>query len=446
MQTKGSLRMIVAVVAGGLALGIATTVLAQQQRGASRESVGREGRVAEAGSDSAIPPEFRVTVTPEMRRHTRIRNILYFVGTAWGLGALAITFLTGISRRLREVAERIRWRLPAAIPYYAMLLVVLSLISFPLTVYSGYVVPHQFDLSDQSFAAWLGDQLKGLGIGIAFGAPMAALALWGIRRMPRRWWLALWAGGVPIAVFMTVVAPIVIDPVFNDFVHLKNPVLERKILDLASRAGIHGSRVWEVDKSRQTKTMNAYVTGLGPTKRIVIWDTLLAKMTDDEILVVMGHEMGHYVLNHVWKGLAFGSVLMFGVLFVVYRIVEWGIARWGPGWGFTTAADPAAIPWLLFVLYLGMFLLSPVISGFSRYVEHQSDVFTLELTHGNEAAARAFIKFAEDSKVDPYPSPFIEFWRSSHPPLGKRIAFALSYRPWENGRPNQLWHPSRDGG
>lgn len=429
------------IVVGGLVV----LTVAARAAGSNDSSVAptttTSAGAADASSTARIPPEFRVKVTPEMRRHSRIINILYFVGTFWGMAALLITLVTGISRRIRDLTARLRPPFVAAMADYALLTVVLTAIAFPLSVYAGFVVPHQFDLSNQTFLAWLGDEGKGLGIGILFGAPLVALALWGIRRMPKRWWLAVWAGGVPIAVFMIVIAPVIIDPVFNNFVHLKNQKLEQKILDLASKAGIHDSRVWEVDKSKQTKTMNAYVTGIGPTKRIVIWDTLLDKMNDDEVLFVVGHEMGHYVMNHVWKGLAFGAVLMFGVLFVAYRVVEWGVVRWGPGWGFDSPADPAAIPWLLLVLSVIMFLLSPVYSGYSRYVEHQADVFSLELTHLNVAGAKAFMKFAENSKVDPSPSSFIEFWRCSHPPLDKRIAFALSYKPWEKGKPNQLWHP-----
>ena len=272
--------------------------------------------------------------------------------------------------------------------------------------------------------------MKELAISLVIGALLGALALLGIRKV-KRWWLALWIGSIPIMILLIVIAPIFLDPVFNKFEPLKDEVLKEKLLTMASKAGIEGGRVYQVDKSKQTKTMNAYVTGIGPTKRIVMWDTLLAKMNHDEVLAVMGHEMGHYVLNHLWKGLAAAFGLSFVILFLAQRVYEWGIRRWGGRWGVTDSTDSAALPWLLAIVTMIAFLLSPVMSGISRYREHESDKFGLELTQKNEAMATAFIKLAEDSKINPRPHPFIEFWRYSHPSIGRRVDFVLRYKPWE---------------
>jgi STE24 endopeptidase len=384
---------------------------------------------------------FRIEVTPEMRRHSRLEETLYFVGQAYGAAVLLLILAAGVSRRLSDIAARMgRWPLLSSMIYFALFAVVTTLLSFPFDYYAGFVVPHQFDLTSQSFAGWLIDAAKALGVGIVLGAPVAALALFAIRRF-RRWWFVIWLGSVPLILAGIVIWPLFVDPLFNRFVPLRDPVLRSKLLGEAARAGISGGRVYEVDKSKQTKEMNAYVTGLGPSKRIVLWDTLLHKMTHDEILAVMGHEMGHYVLNHLWKGFAFSLAVSFVVFLIGYRIAEWGAVRLGPRWGFITAADPAALPWLLLVLTVVTFFLSPVISGFSRWEEHEADQFGLELTHLNEASATSFIKFAEDSKQDPYPSRFIEWWIYSHPPLGRRVDFALHYRPWDEGKPNQLWKP-----
>ena len=235
--------------------------------------------------------------------------------------------------------------------------------------------------------------------------------------------------------------PLIIDPLFNDFRPLQDASLRQALLDEASRAGIEQSRVYEVDKSKQTKEMNAYVTGIGPSARIVLWDTLLAKLDRDEIIAVMGHEMGHYVLKHLWQGIAFGIAISFLGFLIAQRLFEWGLARWSVRWKIDSRGDPAAIPWLLAVSSILAFLLSPVYSGYSRHIEHQSDVFGLELTHLNKAMASSFVKFAEDSKADPRPPRFIEWWRYSHPSLGRRIDFVLAYKPREKGQPNQLWHP-----
>ncbi|HJQ38887.1 MAG TPA: M48 family metallopeptidase [Thermoanaerobaculia bacterium] len=382
-----------------------------------------------------------VKVTPEMVRHSRIVETLYFAGTAYGIGVLALLLLSGASRRMRDLAARItkRWWLMTAL-YIVFFVLATALLDLPLSYYASYVVPHQFDLSDQTFGAWLSDEAKELAIGLFISVIVGTISLLVIRKV-RRWWLLLWALTIPFILLMVVIQPVILDPVFNKFEPLKNEHLKQSLLTLASRAGIEGGNVYQVDKSKQTKTMNAYVNGIGPTKRIVMWDTLLAKMTEDEVLAVMGHEMGHYVMKHMWKGLAFFIALAFGVYWIGQRIHDRGIARWGAKWGITGSGDPASVPWLLLIVSVISFLLSPVGSSFSRHLEHNADIFSLEVTHLNEPMARAFVKLAEDSKRDPSPHPFIKFWRYSHPPIAKRIDFSLSYKPWEKGEPNKLWKP-----
>ena len=374
---------------------------------------------------------FAVQVTDEMIRHSRIRDMLYFGGFVYGVAVLALVLVTRVSARLRDAAARItRRRFLLSMIYVALLTVVTSVLEFPLSWYAGYVVPHQFNLSNQTFGAWMIEQLKGLGITVVIGSVLGALALLALQDV-KRWWLALWIGSIPIMILLVVITPIFLDPIFNKFEPLRDEVLRRDLLSLASRAGIEGGRVYQVDKSKQTKTMNAYVTGIGPTKRIVMWDTLLAKMTHDEVLAVMGHEMGHYVLRHLWKGLAAAVAIAFVILFLAQRIYERGIVRWGHRWGVAGRGDPASLPWLLIIISTIIFVLAPVMSGISRYREREADKFGLELTRLNEPMATAFIKLAEDTKIDPDPHPFIEFWRYSHPSINKRIEFVLRYRPWE---------------
>jgi STE24 endopeptidase len=374
---------------------------------------------------------FEVEVTPEMVRHTRIRDILYFVGTAWGIGTMALLLLTPASRKMRDLSARVTARpFLMAMVYIAVITVVIALIDFPLAYYSSFAVPHQFGLSNQTFGAWMGDQLKALGVSLVIGAVVGALALYAIRRF-RNWWIALWLGSIPLILLLVVIQPVVLDPLFNKFEPLKNAQLRQKLLDLASRAGIEGGRVYQVDKSKQTKTLNAYVNGIGPTARIVMWDTLLAEMTEDEVLAVMGHEMGHYALEHMWKGLAFGIALSFFGFFIGQKIHDRGLARYGTRWGITGPGDPASVPWLMLIMLIGTFLITPVVAAYSRYGEHQADVFSLEMTHLNEPMASAFVKLAENSKRDPNPHPVIKYWLYTHPPIGERIPFALAYKPWE---------------
>lgn len=379
------------------------------------------------GAVPAADPRFTVHVTDEMIRHSRIRDILYFTGEVYAIVVLLLVLATRLSSRLRDIAARLaRWPLVVAMIYFALLSTVTALLELPLSYYSGFVVPHQFALTHQTLGEWSIEFAKAFVVDIAIGAPIVALVFFAIRRY-RRWWVPVWLGTLPISIIGVVIWPLFIDPLFNDFVPLKDPVLRAELLAEAGRAGIGGSRVYQVDKSKQTTTMNAYVTGIGPSKRIVMWDTLLAKMTREEVLAVMGHEMGHYKLNHLWKGLAFAMLTSLIVTLTLQPATERLIARYGARWGIAAAADPAALPLILAVVSLTMFLLSPAINGFSRHLEHEADAFGLELTHLREPMATALVKLAEDSKAIPDPSPFIEWWRYSHPSTAHRIAFVLGW-------------------
>jgi STE24 endopeptidase len=383
-----------------------------------------------ATAASAAERRFTVHVTPEMIRHSRLLDTLYFVDFVYAIAVLFLILQTRISRKLRAAAARVfRGPFWMSMLVFVLLTAVAAIFEYPLTFYQGFVVPHQFGLTHQTFGSWMGDFGKGLGVDAALGAPVAALALYGIRRF-RRWWVVLWIGSIPLIILGVVITPLIIDPLFNKFEPLQDPVLRRDLLAEAARAGIRGSRVYQVNKSKQTTTMNAYMTGIGPSKRIVIWDTLLQKMDHDEVLAVMGHEMGHYVLDHLWKGMAFGIVVALAVFYFGQMLYERGLARWGARWGVADRADPAALPWLLLVATVIGFLLSPVTNGFSRMIEHDADRFGLDLTHLNGAMASSFVKFAEDSKVDPDPPRFIEWWRYTHPSTQRRIDFALRYHPW----------------
>jgi len=384
------------------------------------------GAPASPPAGKAASRRLEPRVTPEMRRHSRLQDILYFVNVAYGLGVLVLLLRSRASARMRDLAERAtQKKFIASMLYVVLLVIAITILELPLTIYEDYIVPHQFDLTDQSLSAWIGDQAKALGVSLVISAIVGALVLLAIRRV-RRWWIAAWLGSIPLILLGVLVTPLIIDPLFNKFEPLRDAVLRRDLIAEAGRAGIENSRVYQVDKSKQTKTMNAYVTGIGPSARIVMWDTLLAKLDHDEVLAVMGHEMGHYVEKHLWKGIAFSIALSFFVFWIGQALYERGLARWGSRWRVRDErGDPAALPWLLVLSAAITFLLSPVTSGFSRHIEHQADVFGLQLTHLNEPMASAFVKFAEDSKSDPRPPRFIEWWRYSHPSLGRRIDFIL---------------------
>jgi Zn-dependent protease with chaperone function len=265
-----------------------------------------------------------------------------------------------------------------------------------------------------------------------------------LRKAPRRWWLMTSACTVPFIVFLQLVQPIWIDPLFNEFGPMKDKALETDILALAQRAGIEGSRVFEVNKSVDTKAVNAYVTGFLDTKRIVLWDTLLAKLARDEVLFVMGHEMGHYLLGHVWKLILVMSAIVLVTLYAVHRGAQAVMARFRDRFGFTELADVASLPLLLLFFQVSTLVLMPPILALSRHFERESDRFGLELVRHNRAAATAFVKLQHENLGNPRPGWVYTLWRASHPPLAERIEFCNTYRPWATGEP--LRSPDRGRG
>ncbi len=231
------------------------------------------------------------------------------------------------------------------------------------------------------------------------------------------------------------ISPTWIDPLFNDYGRLEDPILERRIIGVAHRAGISGSRVYQVDKSVETNTINAYVTGAGATKRIILWDTILAKLEPDQIEFVVAHEIGHFVLRHVLALIVLATVLATVSFYVIHRVAGGLILRFRSHFGFDRLSEPASLPLLVLLGTAVSLIATPLVLAFSRYQEHEADRFALELTRNNRAAAQAFIRIQEENLAVPYPSPLYMFWRASHPSLGERVEFANHYRPWQEGKP-----------
>jgi Zn-dependent protease with chaperone function len=216
---------------------------------------------------------------------------------------------------------------------------------------------------------------------------------------------------------------------------MKDTSLEGRILKLAQRAGIEGGRVFQVDKSVDTKMVNAYVNGLGATKRIVLWDTLLAKLEPDEVLAVMAHEMGHYVLNHVLLSIPVFFLGILVTLYAVHRTAPPLLRRFGAHAHVTALREVPSLPLVLVLVQIYGFLLAPFGYAFSRHLEHEADRFALEITRDNHAMANAFAKLQSSNLSNPRPAAWLVWLRSTHPSLGDRIDFANHYRPWESGAP-----------
>jgi Zn-dependent protease with chaperone function len=255
--------------------------------------------------------------------------------------------------------------------------------------------------------------------------------------------VALGLGTLPIILVTMLIEPVFIDPLYNRFTPLQDKRLEAQILEVARRADIPARHVFQVDKSKQTVKYNAYVNGFGPSQRVVIWDTTLKGMKPDEILFVVGHEAGHYRLGHMWIGLISYSLLAFIVFWLCAMVMRGAVRVWGRRWGFTEVHDLAALPLFVAAFTLFGFLVQPGVNAFSRGIEHQADVFGLEVTHLNDAGARAFLKMGSQNRSNPAPSPLVVFFEYDHPPLLERVRFALTYRPWEEGQPERYFQPRR---
>jgi STE24 endopeptidase len=374
-------------------------------------------------------------------RYFRGGNLLWAVNVAWGLAVPAVWLFSGLSARLRGWAERRarRWPLVLCL-FFGVYALVNFVLGLPLAWYEGFLREHAYGLSNQSFARWLDEAIKSLALAIGGGVLTLWLPYLLLRRSPRRWWLYSGLAAVPFFFFVLLVAPIWIEPLFNRFGPMQDKTLEAAIARLAARAGIPGSRIFEVDKSADTTAINAYVDGLAGTQRIVVWDTLLARLSPPQVLFVVGHEIGHYVLGHLWQGLAFYSGLVLLALYVVHRAAGGAIARHGQRFGFGRLADPASLPLLELLFSAVLLALTPAALGFSRHLEHEADRFGLELTRDNRAAATAFVEMQRSNLSVPRPGRWYVLWRASHPPLGERIDFANRYRPWEQGRPPRYEH------
>jgi len=364
------------------------------------------------------------------------QNVLWAIGIVWGLFVPALFLFTGWSARIRNVAQRVssKWAV-MLIVYLAIYSAITYAIGLPLAYYGEFVVEHQFGLSNQTLAKWITDAVIGLCVGIVISYVILLGIYRLLKRSPQRWWFYMGLLSIPFVCLLIFVAPIWIDPLFNKFGPMKDRALEARILALADKAGIEGGRVFEVEKSVDTKKVGAYVGGFMDTKRIVLWDTLIRRMDEPEVLFVMGHEMGHYVLGHVWKSIGVICALIMLALYAAHRLSSGMIARYKARFGFDRLDDIASWPLVTLVVTVVFLIVAPFFNAYFRYNEHEADRFGLEITRNNDAAAMAFVKLQSDNLGNPRPNHFLHLLRGDHPTLAERIEFSNTYRPWEKGEP-----------
>ena len=391
---------------------------------------------AASGASGSIDPAAATRAyLDQLPAEQRARSDAYFEGgywlQLWSFLWTAVAFLlllqTGISARMRDLAERTtRIRALQGAVYWTQFAIAVAILSFPLSVYSDYLREHRYGLSNLTFGAWMGEQLKGLVLAIVLGA-FAVTALYGVvRRLPRTWWIWGSVTSIGFVAFDTLVAPVLIVPLFNNPKKLQDPRVVAPILSLARANGIEAGEVWEIDASKQSKRVSANVTGLFGTERITLNDNLLNRASLPEIEAVMGHEMGHYVLNHIQKALMELAIIIVAGFALVARLFERLRSRTQARWGVRDIGDVAGLPLaaLLFSTYL--FLLTPVLNSIVRVQEYEADVFGLNAAGKPDGFAQTALKLAEYRKLDPGPFEEIVFY--DHPSGRTRIFTAMRWK------------------
>lgn len=401
---------------------------------------------ASSQGETAHGPTTSYTLPPDKLAKAKtlydIHGRLRIIGTVWSFAVLLGILYFGFGARYRDWAEKAaKYSFVQALIVVPLLLLTVDLLALPLDAY-GHSISRDYGLSVQGWGSWFADVGKGELLGFIFGIFALWLLIFLIRKSPRRWWLYCWLIALPFIVLLAVIVPVVIDPMFNKFQPLDqdHPQLVDAIEKVSRRGGllIPRDHMFEMKASEKVTTLNAYVTGFGPSKRVVVWDTTIQKATTPETLFVFGHEMGHYVLNHVLIGLIAAAVGLLIGLYILYLVSGWFLRRFGPRWHIRELGDWAALPMIFLIFSILGFIAQPIASTFSRQIEHNADVYGLEVTHGisansQEAAAHAFQILGELSLDYPYPSKLVVFWYYDHPDISSRVRFAHEYDPWGKG-------------
>ena len=371
----------------------------------------------------------------------KTRSDAYFEGGYWvqlwqflyGAALSLLLLQTRLSARMRDLACRLSRFKPVQTTAYAIQYILLtSLITFPLSMYTDFLREHKYGLATQNFTGWLGDWFKGLMVGVIIGciAMMVLVAI--VRRLQRTW--HLW-GAVMSLVFLAAISllsPVFIAPLFNKYTALDKPEVVGPILRLARANGITANKVYQMDASRQSTRVSANVSGFLNTMRITLNDNLLNRCSLPEIQAVMGHEMGHYVMNHVYKGLLFfGVVIVIGFVFANWALTR-ALGRCGANWGITGVGDLAVVPLFVLLFSTYLFVLTPFTNTFIRTQETEADLFGLNSARQPDGAALVALKLGEYRKLQPGP---IEEWIFfDHPSGATRIRAAMQWKA-ENPAP-----------
>ena len=364
----------------------------------------------------------------------KARSDAYFEGGYWirlwsflyGAAVLWLLLATGLSAGMRDRAERVTgWRTLQPFIYVFQFILVTTIAGFPLSVYTGFIREHQYGLATQTFGPWLGDRLKALGVSIVFGGLVMTALYAVLRRVGRSWWL--WATFVVVffSIIGAVIAPVFIAPLFNTYTRLADPAIREPVLSMAHANGIKADDVYVVDQSRQTTRISANVSGLLGTERISLNDNLLKRTSLEEIESVLGHEMGHYVLNHVYKRLLATSIVgALGFALVASWFERVRLRK--PEWQIGSVSDVAGLPLIALLFSVYSFATTPISNTLIRVNEYEADIFGLNASRQPDGFASAALKLGEYRKLDPGPIEELIFF--DHPSGRTRIFSAMRWK------------------
>ena len=373
----------------------------------------------------------------------KAKSDAYFEGGYWLilwtlLYTLAVGFVflrLGLSRWIKKNAQRVKNVNLQNLIYGLQYILLVWLLSFPMSVYQDFYREHQYNLSNLSFTGWLIEDLQGLGLATLFGSILLVILYIAIRPAGRRWWI--WGAGITIAfsMFAAFIAPVFIAPIFNQYKPLADGPLKQQILSMARANEIPADNVYQFDASKQSDRVSANVSGLGSTTRISLNDNLLKRCTPAEIRAVMGHEMGHYVMNHVNK-----SILSIGVLlFLSFALASWSfnkiVLRWGESLSISGITDIGGLPLLAVIFAVITFVSTPISNTIIRTQETEADMFGLNAAREPDAEAHVDIMLSEYRKLDP--GYWEEVFFYDHPSGRRRVHMAMQWKA-ENITPPNL--------
>ena len=390
------------------------------------------------GNDGGIPAALQGTVADPATFMTKkelllsdyyakIRNFLFFVATPFEWLLYLFVLISGGSLLLEKWSDfEMKWKIVKNAIYLFLLSIVTFIVFFPLDYYR-YNLSKSYGISTQSFSSWMRDNVIDFWVNFVITVLVVTVLYWLINKSPKKWWIPAWLLTIPFSIFIMFIQPVVIDPLYNEFYPLTNKELETKILELAEQANIPSDHVYEVNMAEKTNALNAYVTGVGSNSRIVLWDTTLNRLNEEEILFIMGHEMGHYVEKHIYIGIA-GYVLMMLVgLWLISKMIPWIINRFGHVLKIKDVKSIHSLPLILLLSSILLFVSSPISNFVSRYQEQRADEFAMELVQDPEAAVSGFQKLTKAGLSEVNPPTLVKWFRYTHPPMLERINNVVEY-------------------